>query len=364
MRPAVDPIRASSTPENGRLVSRMHRTACWSGAPASRAATRETGLQAKPRQVPDTAASRTGVQGYLSAHWRGENGLWLAFWVNFVALSALAWMAGPLLRGLVEGSPATVLGLAAAQFLLWWLVVYPWQLIGVVRSGERAVRDFRHGILARIAPVLAALGMAAAFPQGLALVQGFYQLLQEPPASAGEGRSYRLAVSADGRYLHLSGFLDFGVTRDFRDLLEGRGDIVGVVLDSGGGPVYEGRALGNVIRREGLDTYSLAGCSSACVTAFLGGRERWLAPGARLGFHQFRLDARNVHPFIDIEAEQRLELENYAARGVDRGFLARVFDSPHDDIWFPEIDELQAAGVIDGVLDEVQAERLAAGHES
>ena len=89
-----------------------------------------------------------------------------------------------------------------------------------------------------------------------------------------------------------------------------------------------------------------------------------LAPDARLGFHQYRLDAVNVHPFIDIEEEQRLEVENYAAQGVDRVFLARVFDKPHDDIWFPEPEELEAAGVIDGVLDEEQAARLAAGLDS
>jgi hypothetical protein len=68
------------------------------------------------------------------------------------------------------------------------------------------------------------------------------------------------------------------------------------VLDSPGGNVVQGEALGRFFYDAKIPTMVLAGslCASACTYAFLGGRDpvtgnplRILASGAKLGFHNF-----------------------------------------------------------------------------
>jgi hypothetical protein len=68
------------------------------------------------------------------------------------------------------------------------------------------------------------------------------------------------------------------------------------VLDSPGGNVVQGEALGRFFYDAKIPTLVLAGslCASACTYAFLGGRDpitgnplRILASGAKLGFHNF-----------------------------------------------------------------------------
>ena len=72
-----------------------------------------------------------------------------------------------------------------------------------------------------------------------------------------------------------------------------------VYLDSLGGSFDEGMALGRFFHRAKIRTVVGAGvtCTSACTTAFLGGRDPetgkpWRAKGstARLGFHSFKVD--------------------------------------------------------------------------
>jgi hypothetical protein len=76
----------------------------------------------------------------------------------------------------------------------------------------------------------------------------------------------------------------------------GPGDLV--VLDSEGGDVIASLKLGNIVRRAGLRTTvqawdDAAGrpkrgglCTSACAYVFLGGVERTVGAGARIGVHQ------------------------------------------------------------------------------
>jgi hypothetical protein len=68
------------------------------------------------------------------------------------------------------------------------------------------------------------------------------------------------------------------------------------ILDSPGGNVVQGEALGRFFYDAKIPTLVLAGsvCASACTYAFLGGRDpvtgnslRILASGAKLGFHNF-----------------------------------------------------------------------------
>ena len=158
-----------------------------------------------------------------------------------------------------------------------------------------------------------------------------------------------LRQHGDGTLVHLFGPLDNGVTRDLEAFLGDHPAVQAIVLDSDGGSIYEGRGVARLIIERGLATYSLGGCSSACTTAFIGGSRRWLAPQARLGFHQYELQSRNLMPNIDSAAELRKDFEQFALQGVDTERLAPALTTPSASMWYPDHALLLEAGVIHGV---------------
>jgi hypothetical protein len=85
------------------------------------------------------------------------------------------------------------------------------------------------------------------------------------------------------------------------------------VLDSPGGNVAQGEALGRFFYDAQIPTLVLAGslCASACTFAFLGGRDpitgnplRILASGAKLGFHNFAATSLPDKPYTKAELEE------------------------------------------------------------
>ena len=71
-----------------------------------------------------------------------------------------------------------------------------------------------------------------------------------------------------------------------------------------------------------------------------------LGRGARLGFHQYRMDSTAYIPNVDIAEEQSRDRSFFERQAIDPEFLTRIFNSPHNAIWYPERSELEAAGVI------------------
>lgn len=68
---------------------------------------------------------------------------------------------------------------------------------------------------------------------------------------------------------------------------DGRNFLIKVYLNSGGGFMKDGYALGNLFRDKRVDAIiaSTAECFSSCATAFLGGYSRAMAKGGKLMFH-------------------------------------------------------------------------------
>jgi hypothetical protein len=145
-----------------------------------------------------------------------------------------------------------------------------------------------------------------------------------------------------GARLAVQGDLEFGTTRAVRDALAANPDVRTVRLESRGGRVAEGLALGRVLADRNVDTLVLGECSSACVTAFMGGTRRIIGTRAVIGLHSAGgngVSAANVD-----RANQRSD-EFMAARGVDARVLARGAAIANDDIWFPSHAELLASGL-------------------
>jgi hypothetical protein len=183
------------------------------------------------------------------------------------------------------------------------------------------------------------------------------------PPEAEFGAPYAIRVLPGGTEIEISGSVSWAVPQNLTAVLAGAPDVRAVRLESPGGYVQPALAVADIIRARGLDTYVGRFCASACTLAFLGGQHRYLAPGARLGFHQAH--APNV-------AQTRVDpimRQAYDAAGVPSSFIDHVLRTPSQALWFPTQDELRQAGVTsgpppsalavpDGILSPVWAETI------
>jgi hypothetical protein len=114
-------------------------------------------------------------------------------------------------------------------------------------------------------------------------------------------------------------------------------------LNSPGGVVQEAETIRELIRAHGLNTYTDGECDSACTIAYLGGQERFLRKGARLGFHQPWTPGLN-----DAEiAKLCRKYENaMVAMGVSTDFARRAMSTPPAAMWRPTPQELLDSHVV------------------
>jgi hypothetical protein len=79
-----------------------------------------------------------------------------------------------------------------------------------------------------------------------------------------------------------------------------------------------------------------------------------LGSNARLGFHQYRLDADKINPVVNIKDEQKKDLAIYKSQMINDIFLNKIFEKSYNEIWFPTHDELLTAGVVDRIVNKIQ----------
>ena len=287
---------------------------------------------------------------YLHAHWAGEQSLKWSFWVNLVALRLAIALAQSALASyapnLFSSHPLSMLSLGA----FFHGVVFVWQAVGVLRAGESHIRSMgsitdmwgaQLGILVALWVVLSdSWGLwLAVYPAPVE--ESFAIRMDREHASR-----YDLTLSNDGTSLRLTGSIEFGATKAVTALLLAHPSIARLVLTSSGGNIYEARGLAKLSRQQKLATYVVENCSSACTIAFIGGVTRQLKRGARLGFHQYRVDASYDVPFADPKIEQAKDRELFMQAGVSDWFLDRMFLADANGMWFPSIDEMQNAHVV------------------
>lgn len=132
------------------------------------------------------------------------------------------------------------------------LVIYPWQAVGVLRScGLRIESDS-----GRLWATIAQVGVVVSLAVILLTTIETYQSLQiykrnllaekiDPP-----GPQYSLDLIEHGSLVHLRGPFQIGITSKLADLIERNPRVRGIILDSEGGQIYEGRGAGAADRRK------------------------------------------------------------------------------------------------------------------
>lgn len=291
--------------------------------------------------------------GYLTRHWRGELSLPVSYWLNgflgSIAAAVLALGIGVAARAVFT----PLIGLVAVIGI--WVIVAAiaiWQVVGVWRSANRRTAETGRRfwpIAAKLMAVLGIVQLAVNFTG-----TGVPQIGEMLRIATGDGEIGRreLRVVADGRALHYVGGIGFGAAEDASRALDAAPAVQLVILDSPGGRLGPARELRDLIRARGLATYSAEGCLSACTIAFVGGRERFLGPAARLGFHLPEFPGLSDQ---DLAAEVERDKRDLARLGVPAGFIARIYATPHDAMWFPTLDELRWARIVDAPARDVAA---------
>ena len=287
---------------------------------------------------------------YIRNHWRGGQSLAWSFWINLVLLrAAIFWLerfAGP---PFIE-HPHIIDAATIAFFTVFHVIVYAWQIVGVLRAGDRYLARSGSSIWVPAAHVGIIASLMLTSVSVFATLQTlFVDKRDEDVAESWERERaghYALTLTGDGRFIHLNGDFELGITRNLASLLRENQGVEGIVLSSDGGYISEGRGVARLIQRRNLDTYVLAVCKSACTTAFIGGATRVLGEGGRLGFHQYWLEEGYPDALIDPRAEQEKDRAFFEEQRIHGAFLQQVFDTPHQEIWFPDPRELLDAGVV------------------
>jgi hypothetical protein len=312
-----------------------------------------------PNDTIDAPLSRAN---YIVRHWRGDLSLPVSYWINNFLATIAASLVFQKLGSIVSISDAPLV-FAATQtlVLVFAIAISIWQLVGVWRSaGKHRARGGR-GFWAGVARFLVLIGFIAhvgnlsreAVPQVKHLGEIWSIAFGDP----GVGR-HAVRLLRNGTEIEFVGGITFGVTDEVKNLLDAAPNVREIHLSSPGGRVGEAHKLRALIRERGLVTYVGSICASACTIAFMGGVQRYLAPGAKLGFHRGSFAGASAR---ELDQENDAQRRWLISIGVPVTFADRAYSTQSSSIWEPTPEELWQAGVITGVAGRSDAtEQVAA----
>lgn len=167
-------------------------------------------------------------------------------------------------------------------------------------------------------------------------------------------------LSADGKTIYLIGSIMDDSFKRFDALLSKSPNVRTLFLSSPGGLTLEARLIAAEVRKRRLSTYVEQYCASACTQLFVAGRERVIGKEGVLGFHQaVGVDRRGRATRVNRATERKLSPTTvfgvngndtlrlaYELAGIDKGFIDKVLEKSHEEMWFPSAKELTAAKVI------------------
>jgi len=288
---------------------------------------------------------------YIGKHWRGQLSLATSFWINVFTINIGIRLFDTWLN---EASPIENPVVASQVIIIYSFIllaiVYPWQIIGVWRSANRHAEETKNVFWPSVVKITVVLGLSTTFGL-LSTSWPVYKDLYHIGFEKDEYGDYRVELVEDGKLIHLKGSLGFGISKEVNKLIAKNPNVEGIILDSIGGRVYEGRKLSEIILINSLDTYTLNGCYSACGTAFISGNMRYLAKDANLAFHQYRQISESFELYGDMTSEQKKDLMIYQRRDISQDFIDKIFKAKQDDLWYPTVDEMLDAGVVHEVVN-------------
>lgn len=297
---------------------------------------------------------------FIRKHWRGNLSIKTSFWIVFIGLLAAIYFLEPWFLNTFFKDPNRLITATLISLFATKLIVFPWQLVGLLRASDRDFLAVGNTTKTRAIQLLMVLAIGFNLNASIDAIQtATYKKQQQVDADEylefkrQQINNYQLTLRNNKTQLVISGEFDIGITKAVSNILRTNPQISSVALNSIGGHIYEGRGLSKLFTRQSLDTYVYKECSSACTTAFSGGINRYIGTSGKLGFHQYKQDL-NAHKksvgYHDVTAEQEQDLELFKSRDITQKFLDKIFNESSSSMWFPSHDELLKAKVIHDTL--------------
>ena len=290
----------------------------------------------------------------IQKYWLGYYPLAISFWIFFITLGIVFNLISFMLLEQGFDNKSNHITAIIIYHLTGGLVLFPWQTIGLLRSAERHYSEYRRPVTLYSvqAVILISITLLASHFVGLAQTLSIAHSFEEFKSKTNPPQ-YRIKITDNKKQLVIKGTLDFGITEAVSLLLKKHPGVKRVILESEGGQIYEGRGLAALFNQHALDTYSNSYCLSSCTTAFIGGIKRYLAEDAKLGFHQYSLEPKNLQAFqgfYNLDAEQDKDMEIYRSKNIEESFIQKIFHKPKHEFWYPSLEILLKAGVVTKVI--------------
>lgn len=290
--------------------------------------------------------------GYFAKHWQGKHSLSKSYWINYWLLSVIFTAGLAIWTVSAENlNPVTYSRLSLGLIVVVYLIIYPWQIIGLWRSANNTIINTGKTFWPRVVKFLIIIGLLGGIGSELR-DKSVYQDLYYYAFELSTQKNYQVWV--DDNILVVDGDFDYGLSKEVAKKLKQNQSIEVVLLNSDGGLLFEARELSELILLNSLNTYTVESCLSACTIAFISGQERYIHKDARLGFHQYSIVSPTTRAdkaaLQSLVVDQQQDAKFFQKRGVDKAFTNYMYQYNSDDMWYPKTNILEYYGVVDGVI--------------
>jgi len=234
------------------------------------------------------------------------------------------------------------------MMLVAYAAIFPWQIVGLLRSTARYAKEKRKGIKKKL--IVSVVLLLVIFELGIIIWTPF--LVRQTLVDRFE---YSFTLPKEGNYsitfiddaILVKGVFKKGMSKRLRKILKEHPKAKVIILDSGGGSVSEAKKIFKIISNNKLNTYVENYCASACIDAFLAGEKRSISSKAKLGFHQSTPAALSRdHTIPELMKVLKRDIKFLHKQGVSKEFASKAFEAKPKDMWYPSHQELLEAGVV------------------
>lgn len=309
--------------------------------------------QGAPSQVnaqKNNSSKQDNGNNYIISSWHGEKSLAVSYWVNgffftFIlqVIIGIYSSASSLFPDIARGNVQLYYAIALL-FEVFVIVLSIWQTVGIWRSADNHKKITNRKFfasLAQLAILITAIGSFVKIGNlGNYYNDVFWNALGKDPFG-----NYTVQEMNDGSTLIVSGMIAFGLASDVDKALAANPRITTVVLNSGGGRIWEGENLYDVLKKRNIyETRTETGCSSACTIPYLAGNVRTVKDDKNLlGFHS---SSSPYYFSSENGAENRKWQTFLVSKGVSNDFTKKALSTPPNQMWYPDIIRLIQEGIV------------------
>ncbi len=220
--------------------------------------------------------------GYLKRHWKGENSLPFAYWVNLVLLGVLynAILAVPGFEKLLESLPAWI------AFVIVTFSITIWQMVGAWRSAtnysEQAITDrTKKPFWAGLAKFMVAIGVLKVIAAWAPVLSDFAKLTEV----ADEPINNQYYIQKSKYEVQLNGYINLSSVQDVQDTFREHLSRNTLVLNSPGGLISDAFELADFIEKNEINVLAKGECSSSCLLVLAAAKKAYVTPETIMQLH-------------------------------------------------------------------------------